>query len=83
MYQVGLYVVSRGTVVLSKDLWYFFNSLDGDIEFLELKFKIPKTDHQRAGLIQVWGMQLRSRQNAGEKDYFHTYPSGGYNLEKF
>lgn len=83
MDQVGLYVVSQGIVVLSKDLWYFFNSLDGDTEFLEVKFKIPKTDHQRSGIIQVWGMQLRSRRNAGAKNYVHTYPSGGYHLEKF
>lgn len=33
--------------------------------------------------MPVWGMQLSSRQNAGAKNYVHTYPPGGYNLEKF
>lgn len=68
---VGLYVFSQGILAFSKDLWYFFNSLDGDTEFLKVKFKILKTDHQGAGIIQVWGMQLSSRQNAGAKNYVY------------
>lgn len=74
---MGLYVA------FSKDLWYFFKSLEDGTEFLKVKFKILKTDHQMAGIIQVWGMQLKLRQNAGVKNYVHTYLSGGHNLEKF
>lgn len=80
---MGLDVVSQGIVAFSKDVWYFFNSLGGDTEFLKVNFKILKTDPQRAGIIPVGEMQLSSRQNGGARNYVHTSPSGGHNLEKF
>lgn len=58
-------------------MWYF-NSPDDDTEFLQVKFKILETDHQSAGIIQMWGVLLSSRQDVGAEDYV-TDPSGGYN----
>lgn len=43
-----------------------------------MKFKILETDHQSAGIIQMWGVLLSSRQDVGAEDYV-TDPSGGYN----